>query len=355
MALFLLITSINLAFSSVCLYFFHGEGCPHCAKVEPFIANLSTDPNIEIYSFEVYRNSTNAEFLQKMFDQYSVPNDERGVPIVFIGDKYLVGDEEILNSLEDEISTHSSLPCPTLTNASSNSVSISAKETISFIAITTAALLDSINPCAIAVLLVLLSSLHLSSRDRKRSTLAGMFFIAGVYIMYFLFGLGLLSIVRLSGLSEIIYTLIGFLAIIVGIFNIKDYFKRGALGFVMEIPISWRPKIKKMMDSITSPLGAFTIGLAICFFELPCTGGPYFFALGIMARLNSMTKVALILLYYNFIFVLPLLLINLLFFLYGKRFLNKTKKVKDKNRDYIHLITGAIMIVLGLLILFRFI
>ncbi len=355
MALFLLFVSINMAFSSVCFYFFYGEGCPHCAKVEPFIANLSSNPNLEIHSFEVYRNSSNAKFLQELFDNYSVPQNERGVPIVFIGDKYFVGDVDILDNLEDEISSHSSLQCPGIVNKSSEEAVPIPKETISFLAITTAALLDSINPCAIAVLLVLLSSLHLGSRDRKRSALAGLFFIAGVYIMYFLFGLGLLSAVKLSGLSSIIYSCIGFLAIVIGLFNIKDYFKRGAFGFVMEIPLSWRPKIKKMMDGITSPIGAFSIGLLICFFELPCTGGPYFFALGLMARLSSMAEVALILLYYNLLFVLPLVLINLLFFLYGKRFLNKTKKVKDKNRDYIHLITGVVMIILGLLILFRII
>ena len=89
-----------------------------------------------------------------------------------------------------------------------------------------AAIVDSINPCAIAVLLILLGALVVSG-DKKRALRAGLAFTLSIYIAYFLFGLGLFSALRISGLSFWFYRLIGGLAILIGLANIKDFFWYG--------------------------------------------------------------------------------------------------------------------------------
>ncbi|AKM82418.1 TPA: hypothetical protein DD449_04990 [Candidatus Berkelbacteria bacterium] len=103
------------------------------------------------------------------------------------------------------------------------------------------------------------------------------------------------------------------------------------------------------MTKIVKPLPAFLIGFVIIFFELPCTGGPYLFTLGYLASLPKFSLVP-ILIYYNLIFILPLLLIiGLVYFGYSS--IEKTTQWKDKNIRILHLISGIIMLGLGLWII----
>lgn len=86
------------------VHFFYGIGCPHCATVEPFIEEIKPKyPEVEFKTFEVYQNRDNALKLNTWFDSYNVPPNRRGVPIVFLNGRYLIGDTPILNNLEPEI------------------------------------------------------------------------------------------------------------------------------------------------------------------------------------------------------------------------------------------------------------
>jgi cytochrome c biogenesis protein CcdA len=333
-----------------CIYFFYGDGCPHCASVEPFISGLeSTYPGLEVHRFEIYSNRSNLLLLNQYFDAYEVP-EPRGVPAVFISGKYLIGDTPILENLENEIASSPGSGCPVLDgiNASGQSGSSSPLEklgALSMVTVIGAALVDSINPCAIAVLLILLGTL-LAAGDRKKALQAGLAFTISIYIVYFLFGLGLFSALQFSGLSYWFYRAVGFLAIIIGLFNIKDYFWYGKGGFVMEIPRSWRPSVKKLLGSVTSPAGAFLMGFAVCLFELPCTGGPYIFILGLLAERATMAAAIPILLLYNIFFVLPLVIITLAMY-FGLTSVEKTSEWKERNIRRLHLVAGIIMLALG--------
>jgi len=115
----------------------------------------------------------------------------------------------------------------------------------------------------------------------------------------------------------------------------------------MEIPRSWRPTLKKMLGSVTSPLGAFFIGFLVCLFELPCTGGPYIFILGLLAERTTMISSIPILLLYNLFFVLPLIIITFAIY-FGFSNVEKATKWKDNNIKILHLISGIIMLLLGI-------
>ncbi len=335
-----------------CVYFFYGNGCPHCARVEPLINQLTQRADVEVKQFEIYYDRDNVNLLQQYFNDYNVPENQRGIPVVFIGNTYLSGDTPILDELEKTIKNEKGAVCPVLGQDNKTGISgptspTSQVHALSIMTVIGAAIVDSINPCAIAVLLILLGTL-LSAGHRKRALKSGIAFIVSIYIVYFLFGLGIFQALRISGLSLWFYKIIGVLAILIGLANLKDYFWYGKI-FVTEIPRRWRPTLKKMLKHVTSPAGAFVMGFVVCLFELPCTGGPYLFVLGLLAEKATEIVAIPTLLLYNIFFVLPLVIITLFIFI-GRTSIEKTESWKDKNLRVLHLIAGIIMLALGLLV-----
>lgn len=340
----------------VCIYEFYGQGCPHCAAVESHLATLEKAyPDLEIQRFEIYNDRENLVLLQKYFDSYDVPQNQRGVPAVFVSDRYLVGDKPIIDNLGNLIEEIGSAECPIINgiNGTGEGGGKSALKAIGpefYLTIMGAALVDSINPCAIAVLLILMGALLLTA-NRRRAFTTGISFTISIYIIYFLFGLGLFSALQISGLSYWFYKIVGAIAILIGLANIKDYFWYGGGGFVMEIPRAWRPTLKGLLGKVTSPLGGFLMGFLVCFFELPCTGGPYLFVLGLLAERTTQLAAIPILLLYNLVFILPLIVITLILY-FGYSSVEKTNEWKDRNIRMLHLIAGIVMLALGLLVVF---
>lgn len=327
--------------------FFYGNGCPHCAVVEPYIDQLEQIyPDIIFNRYETYDNRGNLLLLEKKFSQYDVPIDDRGVPAVFVNDKYLVGDQSIIQNLEPLLVGLSEAD----SNEENREVEPIAQpgglKGLTITAVVGAAFVDSINPCAIAVLLILLSALIVTG-NKKRVVMAGLAFSASIYISYFLFGLGLFSALAISGLSFWFERIVGFLAILIGLANIKDYFWYGGAGFVTEIPRAWRPTLKGLLGKVTSPAGAFAMGFLVSLFELPCTGGPYLVILGLLAEETTRAGAIPILLLYNAVFILPLLVVILLVYL-GRASVDSITDWKDKNIRRLHLVAGIIMLLLGL-------
>ena len=355
----LILLNVVSAQNETCAYFFYGDGCAHCARVEPFIQGLESKYNfLKIENFEIYNDRSNMILLNDYFNNYNISNENRGIPVIFIGKNYFIGDKPIIDNLESSIQNNLGAECPVLNGGNTTgTIGLSSPTeklgNLSLLAVIGAALVDSINPCAIAVLLILMGAL-LIANDKKKSLKAGFAFTFSIYIAYFLFGLGLFSALQISGLSYWFYKVIGGLAIIIGLANLKDYFWYGAGGFVMEIPRSWRPKLKELLGKVTSPLGAFLMGFVVCFFELPCTGGPYIVILGLLADKMTMWASVPILLLYNLVFVLPLIIITFLLY-FGFSSVESATKWKETNLRVLHLVAGLIMLVLGILIVFGFI
>jgi len=337
---------------------FYGDGCPHCEKVKPVIEDLK-EKYLQVHfdNYEIYHNQSNALFLYDLYEKNNVPDSDRaGVPIVFINNEYLIGDKPIIDNLEDKIvalllSTNSET---FLDNnvADIDQSNVLTKSKYSLWAIAGAAIVDSINPCAIAVLLILLTALMLGAGDKKKALYGGLAFTTSIYITYFLFGLGLLQIIALTNIAGIIAKLIGIVALIIGIANIKDFFFYGGAGFVMEIPRKWRPTLKRILNKATSPMGAFLVGFVVTLFELPCTGGPYFFVIGLLSQSNSIVDIIPTLLFYNVVFILPLLVIVFVVY-FGVSSIEKAEIWKEKNIRFLHLVEGIIMLILGLWVFFN--
>ncbi|MBR9706792.1 hypothetical protein GOV14_07190, partial [Candidatus Pacearchaeota archaeon] len=96
------------------------------------------------------------------------------------------------------------------------------------IRITLLALADSVNPCAIAILTMILMTILIQNPDKKKKVIyAGLAFIASVYIGYLVYGLIIIQFFMsfaefLRKNSGIIYQGLAIIAMILGALNIKD-------------------------------------------------------------------------------------------------------------------------------------
>jgi len=354
--------SVSSGGKEISAHFFYGEGCSHCETVKPFIAQMEHKYSLTIHRYELYHDGNNVVLLNKYFDAHEVPTQQRGVPALFISNSYLVGDEPILNGFEEAISealkddskvvraSDSEEEHPRVVEEGACIESTAESDCLSIATVTVAALVDSVSPCSLAVLLFLVGVRPLVSNRRKKSLKVGLAFISSVFLTYTLFGLGLLSVIGISGLSSAFSVVAGLVAIFAGILYVKDCFWHRAGGSAMEVPRSLRPLVNRMIKGVTSPLGAFLVGFVISGFELPCTGGPYLFILGQLANAATRLQTIPMLLYYNFLFIMPLLLISL-FLYFGHFSLKRAKEWNESNKRLLRLVTGLTLTALGILVI----
>ncbi|HLG25714.1 MAG TPA: GAP family protein [Candidatus Gracilibacteria bacterium] len=208
------------------------------------------------------------------------------------------------------------------------------------------ALVDSINPCAIGVLILLVSTLSALHENKNRMLFVGFIYIAAVYVTYFLAGIGLLTVIQKLNLAQFVGLLVGGFVILLGLIEMKGYFFESR-AFMLQINPKHAKRIKEMVKKTSVP-GVIVLGIFVAAVELPCTGGPY---LAITAMLSKRFDLMAIyyLLIYNFIFVLPLIVIVGL--AYAGTSIESLKKWKDKNKKFMRLATGLLMVGLGVLLI----
>lgn len=212
------------------------------------------------------------------------------------------------------------------------------------------AAVDAVNPCALAVLtLMLIAILTYNPKRRRNVLLAGLSFTLSVFLLYMLYGLVIIRFFQvvsaLTAVRIFLYKALGALAVILGVLNIRDYFWYRPGGLLTEMPMRLRPRVKKITEGITSPKGAFLVGIFVTLFLLPCTIGPYLIAGGILSAMETLFILPWLALY-NAVFVLPMIGITVLVYA-GIRRVEDVSGWKDRNVRYLHLASGAIMLLLG--------
>jgi cytochrome c biogenesis protein CcdA len=209
------------------------------------------------------------------------------------------------------------------------------------------ALIDSINPCAIGVLVLLIATLMSLSKDRLKMLKVGAIYLSAIFVTYLAAGFGLLTIIQRLNISEQLSWIVGILVITLGIIEIKDFWWYGK-GIILQIPPKRAEQIKKMMKKVSIP-GSIILGIFVAAVELPCTGGPYLAITTLLAKIGFSMKVFLLLVLYNFIFILPLLIILTMAF-FGVKTETISKWKNDKKR-WMRLFIGLIMIALGIFLI----
>lgn len=336
--------------------YFYTETCPHCVRVNEYFRNGGIYEKYEIKRIEA-SSPENYGRLNQYFDAFGVASEKRGYPVIFFADQMLIGDQPIIGNFVSEIESAdaSVFPDPELIKKSLGKQEVvdSVEEPVS-VAIPVllgAALVDAINPCAFAVLILLVATI-IGAQGKKRALIAGFLFSLSIFISYFLMGFGLYKAIGVFNLPKIFSIVIGIIAIIIGLANLKDFFWYGKI-FVMEVPMSWRPKLQALIKGVTSPLGAFGIGFLVSLFLLPCTSGPYLVILGLLAKKTETMKAVSLLLLYNLVFVLPMIIITSAMY-FGVR-AKKLEEFRQRNIKVLHLIAGAIMLFIGAYLIYQWI
>ena len=318
--------------------YFYADWCPHCQKVNDFFKKngVYEKYNVEKLNFDELKNKIK---LKNIFEEKEY-GGKGGIPAIIYGDKLLVGDTPIIDFFKKELEKFPKEENPAAEKSGENGVAL--------LALIGAALADAINPCAFAVLILLLAAI-IRTEGKKRALLAGLFFTGAVFVSYLMMGLGVYKAITIFNLPRVISLLVGILAIIIGLANLKDAFWHGKI-FLMEVPMNWRPKMKAILNRVTTPWGAASAGFLVSLFLLPCTSGPYVVILGLLAERVALMKTISLLVLYNIIFVLPMILIT--FGMYFGLRLGKLEEWRQKNIQSLHVIAGSIMLLLGIYLIY---
>src|SRR3989338_3307758 len=216
------------------------------------------------------------------------------------------------------------------------------------ITVITTAAIDSINPCAIGVLILMISVMLGAKQSTSRMLLLGGLYVFSVLVVYFLAGLGLLYFLSTIPLwiTEYLSISVGILIISAGILEIKDFFWYGK-WFSLTIPGRFVEKIHLLSNRPTVP-GVIFLGAFVSAVELPCTGAPYLAIITMLSQYFDFTALMMLVLY-NIIFVSPLIVI-LLLVASGKK-LYDVKKWKEDNRGAMRLFIGIMLVAMGWLLI----
>lgn len=339
---------------TVTAYYFYGDGCTHCANIKPHLIALAAKyPNFELKQLEVYHNTTNQEILSQVQRSYNITT--LGVPTLFIGNRVLVGENEIRDNTEPIIIERSQTTgpgtnvTPLLTSVSGNGGCPVTSPALTLPVVVACAIIDSVNPCAFAVLVFLLLSI-ITLESRQRVLAVGGAYIAAVFLFYLLSGIGLFTIVQQTGFSSVLFLGAAILAIILGLVNVIDVIRKDE-GFILSIPESRKATVERYIRDASLP-AAFVLGILVGIFELPCTGGIYLAILGMMSKTLTFSQGLPYLLLYNFIFILPLIAI-LLIIAFGLP-PEKVNSWRLENRRLLRLAIGLAMIAIGVVMLSGF-
>lgn len=225
----------------------------------------------------------------------------------------------------------------------------------SFLTITTLALGDSVNPCEMAILTMILISILIHNPEKRRKVLyAGLAFTSALFLGYLIYGLIIIQLFHsfsgfIGNYSIYVFRGLAILTMILGALNIKDFFMYQPGGLATEMPLWMRPYAKELTKKITSVSGAFVIGVLLTIFLIPCTGGPLVVASGLLSKLSFFNAIPW-LLWYNFIFVLPMIAITLLIF-FAFTTVENVSSWKERNIKYLHLIAGILLFIVGTMLL----
>jgi cytochrome c biogenesis protein CcdA/glutaredoxin len=336
------------------LIYFYSNTCSHCQRIKPFINDLEKryKEKIDFKRYEISESEANRILFYKFLDTYGTPSGEGGVPAVFIGEINIMGDVPIEQYLEGKIGECVLNTCK-LENGLDDVVG-GLKEVqpvnrgkLSIALVAGAALVDSINPCAIAVLLFLIAFLLAIKMPKKRMLLIGGIYIFTVMVVYISAGFGLLRFIGYFNLGRAVNYFAAAMLIFAGLLSVKDFWWYGK-GISLKIPDHIKPRIEKYLTNATIP-SVILAGILVSAFELPCTGEVYLGILSLMSKEATFSASVFYLILYNVIFVLPLVII-LLFSAAGLN-IERIEQIRFERRRWLRLLLGIGMIILAIWLL----
>lgn len=336
------------------LYYFWGH-CPLCSKPEDHLGQFENYP-IRIAVYEIFYDEQNRAIYDVFREELGI--EVFGFPTLIYQGQYWLGfspatQNEIHSAIEASLQNR---PGPGRQNMVSLPFfgEVNLKASPILLATVIISILDGLNPCSLFVLTLLLSMI-VHSASRKRIFAVGFTFLVVTTAVYGLFMLGVLNVMVFAARLFWIRNIVALLVIVMGLVGIKDflYFKQ---GISFSIPDRYKSVYYRQVRGVfysksTVPMIAATavMALGISLVELPCTAGFPFVWSSLVAARN------LPLPYFIFLFAVYLiiyLLDELIIFAVAVIRMRSIKMTEERGR-ILKLLAGSLMLVLGLILLFR--
>jgi len=366
--------------NKVNLYYFWGDGCPHCEQVKKVLNELDNKyPELLIHEYEVWYNQDNQKLLVEAAKLLN--KNVSGIPFVIIGNNTFVGysQTETKKQLEKTIEYYINNECrdivgemlgiveknPNLNqdcdpnrNISTINVPIFGTINISDFSLPVITIIfgaiDGFNPCAMWVLLFLISTL-LGMKDIKKMWILGLTFILTSSIMYFLFMSAWLNLMLFIGVILWVRILVALIAVIGGSINLKEYFTKKDDG----CKVVGGDKKKQIFDRIKkftheksfllAIIRIILLAISVNLIELVCSAGlPVIYTQ--ILTLNNVSGFGYY--WYLLLYVLFFMLDDILVFSVAMA----TFKLTGISTKYVkisHLIGGIAMILIGILLVVK--
>ena len=370
----------------ITMYFFHGDGCPHCAEEEKYIEEHKDEfKDVKIVKYEVWHNKENVEFLKKVAKKFGV--EAKNVPFNVIGNtiikgysesagtdkkisntiKYYLNNKDKYNDIVQEVKDNNMkvveenkeainyeggthvIKVPFIGNVDLEKISLGFATVL-------IGLIDGFNPCAMWVLLFLISVL-IGMKDKKRMFIIGFTFLFTSALVYMAIMFSWINIVVQVSESILFRIIIAIVALIGGVINVRSYInsmKKDDDSGCEVVDDKKRKKIFQKIKKFTKEkslalalLGVIGLAISVNIVELACSAGlPLVFSE--LLAINNISG------FHSFIYVL----IYILFFLIDDilvfsiaMFTMEATGITTKYNKYSHLIGGIIMIIIGLLLI----
>ncbi len=250
--------------------------------------------------------------------------------------------------------------------ARQEAASARAQSQLQFGAISAAALADSVNPCAFATIIILVAMMSSAKRTRNEIIAVCLAFTASVFVTYFAIGLFLYKVIAMINeqggyflvAADIIYYIAFAICVVFGVLSLRDAYLlfsgRSAEEMTLQLPKAFKKRINVAMAKGVRArwlvVGVFIAGVTVSFLEAACTGQIYLPTIISLAKISFWHSMAL-LAWYNFLFVVPLLII------FGLVLLGVTSaQLADffkKNVAWTKLALGLVFIAMGAVIWFE--
>lgn len=365
----------------IVLYFFWGDGCPHCAQAKPVLEEMNRKyPDLAVRAYEVWYNAGNQELYKKMADAYGVPEAGRGVPLIFLNNRYWIGWTEAIGSqIEEAVKTCQVEGCADagagimpgaredkpkaasqnepidpeshVINLFGKSINLDKQSLL--ISTLLISFVDGFNPCSLWVLSMLLA-LTLHTGSRRKVFIIGLIFLTVTAAVYAMFIAGLFTFLTIVSFATWIQVLVALVALFFAIVNIKDYFWYKE-GISMTIADEKKPgiyqRIRRVMDASQSFWGmaGATVVLAagVSLVEFSCTAGfPVLWTNLLSSQSVTAGVFILLLVLYMFIYQLD----ELAIFATAVVTL-KASRLEEKQGRILKLISGTLMFTLAVVML----
>ena len=368
----------------VTLYLFHGDGCPHCAAEIEYLDSISSKyKNLEIIKYEVWYNEENANLLKDVESSFELTRS--GVPTTVIGDILIQGfgsgtgekierainfyennsytdqiqkikegtfNKEDLNKdfdeLEEKTDNSMTIKVPLLGKTNLKKISLVSSAIV-------IGLIDGFNPCAMWILLFLISVL-IGMKNRKRMWALGLTFLTTSALVYMLIMLSWISIAVKITTIIWVRNIIAIVALIGAIINIRSYIKSRKTNGCEVVDDKRRKNIFNKIKKFTSEksfilalVGVMGLAISVNLVELACSAGLPLVFTELLAINNVSSSMRFI---YTIVYILFFLLDDLVVFFIAM-FTMKITGISSKYNKYSHLLGGIIMLVIGLLLIFK--